>query len=165
MKDIFESIKTVEDRNKLLSEIELVSDAIYKEGELDKVLNAQVSKTLREYVGDESSREILSKMLSDLKKTLEELAVVKLTLAFEPAESTVNKIITFIRQNLAENTVLELRFEPKILGGAIFEFKGLYKDYTLKSKLDEVFKNKREELFSSLTQNAKLKTQNYNLKS
>ena len=162
---LLQSIKTIEDRNRLYSGIELVSEAIYKEGELLKVLDSQISKNLREYIGDGTSQEVVSEKLSDLKNSLADLAVVKLTLAFEPSESTIDKIITFVRQTLSEKIILEVRFEPKILGGVILEFRGLYRDYTLKSRLDEVFKNKREELLESLSQNSNLKTQNYNLKS
>ena len=158
---IIGSIKTVEDKDRLFSEIDLVSKAIYVEGELLKVLDSQVSKTLRGYVGNETSQEVISQKLSDLKKSLAEFSVVKLTLAYEPSESTIDKILAFLRQNLGEKTILEMQFEPKILGGVIFEFRGSYKDYTLKSRLDEVFKNKREEILRSLSQNSNRKTQNY----
>jgi len=156
---LLQSIKTVEDKNRLYSEIEVVLAAIYKEGELVKVLSSQVSRTLAEYVGNppasqaralragETSQEIIPQKLSDLKKSLDELVVVKLTLAFEPSKSTIDKILAFLRQNLGEKTILEVKFESKILGGVIFEFRGLYGDYTLKTKLEEVFKNKREELY------------------
>jgi len=145
---LLQSIKTVEDRNRLYFEIGLVSDAIYKGGELEKVLDSKISKTFAEYVGSERSQEILSRKLSELKKSLDELVVVKLTLAFEPSTSTIDKILAFLRQNFGEQTILELRFESKILGGVIFEFKGLYKDYTLKSRLEEVFRTKREEILN-----------------
>ncbi|OGH19174.1 MAG: hypothetical protein A2868_00020 [Candidatus Levybacteria bacterium RIFCSPHIGHO2_01_FULL_40_15b] len=146
--NILSTIKTVEDRNRLYSEIEVVSAAIYKEGELMKVLSSQVSRTLAEHIGNETSTEALSRKISDLKKSLDGLVVVKLTLAFEPSTSTIDKILAFLRQNFGEQTILELRFESKILGGVIFEFKGLYKDYTLKSRLEEVFRTKREEILN-----------------
>ena len=146
--NILSTIKTVEDRNRLYSEIEVVSAAIYKEGELMKVLSSQVSRTLAEHIGNETSTEALSRKISDLKKSLDGLVVVKLTLAFEPSTSTIDKILAFLRQNLGEKTILEVKFESKILGGVIFEFKGLYKDYTLKSRLEEVFRTKREEILN-----------------
>ena len=141
---LLSTINTTEDRNRLYSEIELVSAAIYKEGELVKVLGSQVSRTLAEHIGNETSTETLSRKISDLKKSLDELAVVKLTLAYEPSQSTIDKILAFLRQNLGEKIILEVKFESKILGGVIFEFRGLYRDYTLRTKLDDIFKNKRD---------------------
>ncbi|OGH16212.1 MAG: hypothetical protein A3C30_02505 [Candidatus Levybacteria bacterium RIFCSPHIGHO2_02_FULL_40_18] len=140
-------VYTTEDRVRLYSEIELVSEAIYKEGELNKVLASRVSKALVEYIGSESSYEILSEKLSELKKALDQLVIMKLTLAFEPSEQTIKKIVTFIRENLDEKTIFEICQQPNILGGAILEFKGLYRDYSLKTRLEEIFKSKRDELY------------------
>ena len=147
MKDISESIKTVEDRDRLYSEIELLSEAIYKEGELKKALDSQISGTLRNHIADDESRETLSQRLLDLKRALDEFSVVKLTIAFEPTESTIDKLMDFVRNNIGGKTILALHVEPKLLGGAIFEFKGLYRDYTLKTKLEKVFEDKKEELY------------------
>ena len=146
--EIIGSIKTTEDRDRLYSEIELVSEAMYKEGEFENVLNSQISKDFLDHIGGQTSAGVLSQKLSDLKKVLDSLTVVKLTLAFEPSESATNRIIAFIRQNLSEKTILEIRQEPSILGGLIFEFKGLYRDYALKTKLDELFNTKREEILN-----------------
>src|SRR3990167_9170319 len=118
--NILSTIKTVEDRNRLYSEIEVVSAAIYKEGELMKVLSSQVSRTLAEHIGNETSTEALSRKISDLKKSLDKLVVVKLTLAYEPSQSTVDKMLAFLRRNLGEKIILDLGVEPLILGGVIF---------------------------------------------
>jgi F0F1-type ATP synthase delta subunit len=150
MDNLLSAVKTTGDRNRLYSEIELVSQAMYKEEELKKVLNAGVSKQLGDYLSGDLSHEMLSAKLSDLKKSLGELKVVKVTIAYEAPESTIQKIIGLVRQNFGEKTILELGVEPLILGGLIFEYGGLYRDYTLKTKLSEVFKNKKEEILSNL---------------
>ncbi len=145
---IIELIKTVEERNELYSEIDLVSQALFREGELKNVLENQISIVLKDYIGEGNARELISDKLSELKKLLDGLEIVKLNLAFEHSESTVDKIIAYLRKNLSEKIILEIHYEPNILGGVIFEFKGIYRDYTLKTKLEEVFKNKKEKLFT-----------------
>ena len=146
---ILSSTKTARDRDRLINEIDLVSNALYKEKELPEVLETQISETLWEYIGKapDITREIISEKLLRLKKALGELSVMTLTLAFDPAESTINKLTSYVRKNLEEKIILEFKLEPNILGGTILEFKGLYRDYTLRTKLDDVFNNRKEEVY------------------
>ena len=151
------SIKTLEERKRLYSEISLVLDVLFRQqADLEKILDTKVSPQLRTYILgllqgkplDEALREKIAKNLAEIKNKAEGLQAITLTLAFEAQQSTIDKISAFARQLLAENIIIEINVEPSILGGAIIVFKGLYRDYSLKAKLEEVFKTKREELFN-----------------
>lgn len=153
------SIKTLEERKRLYSEISLVLDVLFRQqADLEKILDTKVSPQLRTYILsllqgkplDEALREKIAKTLAEIKNKAEGLQAITLTLAFEAQQSTIDKISSFARQTLGENIIIEINVEPNILGGAIIVFNGLYHDYSLKTKLEEVFKTKREELFKSI---------------
>lgn len=153
------SIKTIEEKRRLYSEISLVLEVLFRQqADLEKILEAKVSPQLRAYILgllqgkslDETLREKIAKTLAEIKNKAEGLEAITLTLAFQAQQSTIDKISSFARQNLGENTIIEINVEPNILGGAIIVFNGRYHDYSLKTKLEEVFKTKREELFKSI---------------
>src|SRR3989344_8057543 len=135
---LISQINTEEERDKLYSEIGLLSDSFFKTGEFKKVLDSQVSKELRDFIGNDNSRETVTNKLSTLKAQLDTLSVIKLTLAVDPTQEIIKKIASFIKSGLNKNAIFKITVDPKILGGMILESNGLYRDYTLKSKLEEI---------------------------
>lgn len=151
------SIKTLEERKRLYSEISLILEVLFRQqADLEKILDTKVSPQLRTYILDllqgkpldEALRERIAKTLAEIKKKAEGLQAITLTLAFEAQQSTIDRISSFARQTLGENIIIEINVEPGIIGGAIIVFNGLYRDYSLKTKLEEVFRTRREEIFS-----------------
>ena len=144
---VISQISTEEERDSLYKEISLLSDSFFKTGEFKKVLDSQVSKELRDFIGNNDSRETVTDALVTLKARLDTLSVIKLTLAVDPTQEIIKKIASFIKSGLNKNALLKITVDPKILGGMILESNGLYRDYTLHTKLLDVFKNRREEIF------------------
>jgi len=150
------STKTQEERKRLYSEISLVQDALFRQQDFKKILDTKVSPQLGNYISgflqdrplNAHAIEKIADRLAEIKKKLDGLKIVSLTLAIEPKKSTIDKIIFFVREHIEKDIIIEINVEPNIIGGAIIVFNGLYRDYSLKTKLDEVFRTKREQILN-----------------
>jgi F0F1-type ATP synthase delta subunit len=77
--------------------------------------------------------------LKNLKQAIKALPVVGLTLAFTPNEELTKKISTWLSSRLANHVLINLTIKPEIMAGAIIEYKGRYKDYSLFNRTYAVF--------------------------
>lgn len=88
---------------------------------------------------DLADREKVRETLASMSKALDELPIVFLTLAFEPSGKMVGKMYSFLTKTLGKSIVIDVKTEPLILGGAIVEYGGVYKDVSLKTKIEKTF--------------------------
>lgn len=145
-----EKIKTKDRLDKYLEQIEEASRWIYKGG------NVSLSEKIKQNVGEEfrqiiaeleesggipSARRAQSDFFKTLAKTLESLPVVKLVLAFLPSQEFLEKMTSWLEKQTSEKTLVDISVKEEIVGGAIFEYEGEYRDYTLSSKLDSVLES------------------------
>lgn len=153
--DILSNIKTVDEANRFASEIDTLLDALFKTqgNAFEKALNSisiPNKQTLKEaFLKDNVSFEdktMIKEYLIGLKERVQKLRVLKLSLGFAPSEDSIDKLFTWVLKNQGVGVILDIKEDKKIIGGAIIEFEGKYKDFSLKKKLEEVFASKREEI-------------------
>lgn len=77
----------------------------------------------------------IQKKADRLKSKLEKIPVFTLHIPFYPSPKLIDRIIGFLRAN-DQVAVLEIKINPNLLAGAIVEFKGKMKDYSLKNFLE-----------------------------
>ena len=53
---------------------------------------------------------------------------MKLTLAFEPDRTSLQKIWLWASQNIAKNIVLDLDYDSQLIAGAVITWNGKYRD-------------------------------------
>lgn len=73
-----------------------------------------------------------------LKKFLISLPKVKLELAIDPERETLIKISDWFEKEVGKKFILDLKTNPKILGGAIIEYNGQWRDFSLAKKLKTI---------------------------
>jgi F0F1-type ATP synthase delta subunit len=155
MNPIFEKIRTSEERDKLIGEIDILIDALYQNSNqgFDAVLKNKVRAWVSDIIKIETSKEGIEveSYLKKLKTDLLSLSDIKLVLAFEPTDSFIDKISAFFRKNIDQNLVLDISYNPGILGGCIVIHKGKYKDLSLKRIYEEEYAKIRQELFLQLS--------------
>lgn len=78
------------------------------------------------------------KFLKDLIAYLKTLPTVKVTFAFAPTTTFVQKISNDISNVLGKKALLDITVDQFIVGGALFEFQGKTSGMILKEKLEEV---------------------------
>lgn len=75
----------------------------------------------------------------ELKKKLEDVEYMQLTLAFEPTEKGLTKISDWVHKNLNQNVILEVVVNKVIIGGARVAVSGKYLDLSIKKILERKF--------------------------
>lgn len=86
-----------------------------------------------EPAGDEKQQQFIK----ELVKFLKELPLVKMTLAFESTYNFVSQVNNVISNEAGGKIILDLVVNQYIIGGAIFEYEGKIKEYTLQEKLND----------------------------
>lgn len=84
--------------------------------------------------------------LSKLEKDIKVLQTLTIYLSFEMPDEEKDKLGSYLRQNFKKDLIFEIKLDPNLIGGAAFSWKGIYKDYSLRSRIDQ----NHEQILSSL---------------
>jgi hypothetical protein len=166
--DFAKKIVTKEDLIFFLEEINLVQGLIFKNiniplskrvkgniSEEDKsssspLAKARVSEDFRKELEELEKKKIISKnpeenriFFENFKKYLQNLPQVKIEMAFQPKKEFVNKIFLWLEKEINQKVVLDLIFNPEIIGGAIIEYQGRQINFSLAKKIDELVSQKQ----------------------
>ncbi|MEK7168891.1 MAG: F0F1 ATP synthase subunit delta [Patescibacteria group bacterium] len=112
-------IKTLEDRDLILSEIESLK-------------RRDTSSVRKEYLG------LLSKFdLNDLTKKLKEMEVIRVTLAIYPTVGILEIVDKFLKENLKQKVVIDFDLNKEIIGGMQIVYQGKYCDMSAMQKIKQ----------------------------
>jgi F0F1-type ATP synthase delta subunit len=148
MNSLLERIFTKEDIISLKEDISKIQKVIFsKSGTLSEKAKGIAKKELFEFILeaekkgeiDFSSQEQFE-FLENLKIKLDSLPLLKMTLAFSPTQSTIEKISQFLENKLGKKIILDISYNPEILGGAILEYRGKYLNLSLAKNLEKSLK-------------------------
>lgn len=141
-------IRTRDDRDLTMMEIDLLRNSLYQDEEeaFETVLNDSVRRSMA-LAMRESLQESKMEKVDFLKAVKERLAVMKpvrMTLAHEPSEAMVDRMADWAHQRTGLEVYLDLVYDPAIIGGAVIVYQGKYGDFTVRSRLDEIFAETNE---------------------
>lgn len=80
--------------------------------------------------------------LEELKNYLQNLPVLKMEIAFFPPKKTIEKFSDWLKKEVGKKFILDIYFNQKIVGGAILEYGGKYKNFSLAKEIDKFFERK-----------------------
>lgn len=146
---VLRHVRTKEDAISLANEIDLLIEALYgQDGKFEEILGSSVKNwfagEIKQVFQDVSIDK--AKYLKDLKVKLSSLKELKLTVALEPTETGLDRIHSWIIENIGEEVVLDISKNPAILGGAVVIYKGNYRNYSLRKKLEDYFIKSKGEI-------------------
>ena len=95
-------------------------------------INALPKDFLAKFDKDNSSRQI-----SALENKIKELPLLTLYLPFEASEEAIRIIGSMTRQLFQSQLLLDIKYDPTLLAGVALVWKGVYKDYSLRSRIEE----------------------------
>ena len=84
-------------------------------------------------------------ILTDLEADINKLTPLIIYLPFENSEQIEQSIGSFVRKTFNQNLTLDLRLNPALIAGCTIAWKGVLRDYSLKSKIEE----KKSKIFES----------------
>src|SRR3989338_487144 len=153
--DILRDIKTVGELEDFVLEIDTILGSLYK-GEnktTDEILGKKVGKSTAVKIKKLIEKNKINtfdypaveKLLSGLKECLKQSKTLKMSLAIDPSQETIGHIFNWVLENMGDGIVLDIDRDESILGGAVISFNGLYKDFSLRRALEEVFNSKKAE--------------------
>ncbi len=76
-------------------------------------------------------------LLDAIIEYLTNMPRVKVTLAFEPSITFVNKLNSVVSKEIGQKVILDISVNQFIFAGAVFEYNGKVRDYSLGQKVDD----------------------------
>ena len=99
---------------------------------------------IRDHEIDIKDAHMLYRFLHGIKDLVTHVPTVEISLAFTPTPRFLDRVSGWLFENFKEPILLDLSVDPEIAGGAIVAFKGIYKDYSLRKKMEELFNKTKE---------------------
>jgi hypothetical protein len=85
-----------------------------------------------------------------LSEYLETLPILTLTLSFSPTKDTLLTFCDWARQNLDTRTLIAYHTDETLFAGAIVEFNGVYKEFSLREIIPQYIQTNRDVLLHML---------------
>lgn len=137
---------TSDDVALLQTEIDLLKKSLFLVGKEAQDMFEQVAKNqVRAWVGQailehagtttKARETYLTQLFSELKK----LPSMHLEIAIEPTYELLTQIQQWLHRELNTSFILELEYNPTLIGGAVITYQGKYHDGSLKTQLEEVY--------------------------
>lgn len=146
--DIVSIVRTQKDASELLSKLDELINAFYN-------IKTNASEKINELLPYDKKEHILAIMqgkhvkiddttsvqnyLIGFRNTIQSLPVITMHLAFEPTQDTVASFSNWFLVTLKKEVLLDLVLDQSLIGGCAIEYKGKYKEYSVKKKLEELY--------------------------
>jgi F0F1-type ATP synthase delta subunit len=153
--DLITSLKTTQEVDSLVCEIDVLMLSFFEskkvsiEKALDSISTDLASKIMQIFAKnnlDINNRDTVANFFKALKDLIKKLKVIKLVLAFDPTNKTIENIHNFVEETVGIGYVLDIEVSSDVLAGAIIMFNGKYNDFTLKKSIEDTFKTKNKEI-------------------
>ena len=154
--DIVKSLKTTQDAEEFLSQLDNLLAKLFKinpdslDKSLEKIVSSKLAELLRESFKknniNQNDHSAIESFLNSIKNQIQQLNILKLQLAFDPSDETINTVFNWVAENYGDGIILDIHRDESILGGAIIAFNGKYKDLSLRKRFENVFGNNKIDL-------------------
>jgi hypothetical protein len=82
------------------------------------------------------TKDNLTKIFTDFENKIKTLSPLIIYTSFEPTAVEIEKIHLWLKQNSTQR-LFETKLNPDLIGGAAFVQNGVYKDYSLRQRINE----------------------------
>ncbi len=145
--NIAEHLITTNDARLLKEELELLQGTFFKTAKqsFNDVLKNQVRSWVADAIQElsKTKKNDQSKIIADLLDDLNKYQVIELILAFDPSQALLQRIRSWLDGKQLENALLELKYDPSVLGGAIISYQGRYQDFSVRKAIQEYIQKKQ----------------------
>lgn len=109
-------------------------------GEAQDELSAQDStwlSSLPRPLFEQFNKNNFSGIFSELEEEISTFKILTMYLPFDTDEQTLAQIGEFARKKFNSLIVLDMKFDPNLIAGCALSWGGIYKDYSLRSQIDQ----------------------------
>jgi len=107
---------------------------------LDQEIPFPLSETLKKvavaHEVDLQNTEDVNEFINKLRDELQQIRRLTITMSIQPTLALIKEINRWIILNLKQVVVLDFVTDQTLIGGAIVEFNGVYKDYSVKHLME-----------------------------
>lgn len=144
LEEIAERILTKEDLIFFLDEIDILKGAVFKDLEIplfERVKERlsgnfqEILKEIERILPGDPNQQIT--FFEELKGKLLTLPQIKLELAFYPSREFILELRRWLKEATGKTLILDIAFNPKIVGGLLIEYQGRYADFSLEKEIDK----------------------------
>lgn len=89
--------------------------------------------------------------MKDLESSFSKSNKVVVYLPIEPSEQETVKMGVWFKTNVSKDILMDLQYDPSLIGGPAFSYRGVYKDYSIRSRI----KAQKQAILKSLLAYAK----------
>lgn len=93
----------------------------------------------------------VKRQIDELADKLRSCKSIQLTIAFQPDDATITLFSDWIKRNIRNDLLIDLKFDKSIVGGALIIAGGKYKDYSVRKNLSNRFQIQRDEILGLLS--------------
>ena len=134
--ELLQRLRTQDDLEILRGELDVLRNAIYQSGtNYSDVLKNEVRGWVSEIIGRESKDRDIKKYFDEIDKSLSSAPVLAVAISFEPSEKFVEKLSTWLKENISKDLVVDILFNTQLIGGIQLSFRGKYLDLSLRKKI------------------------------
>ncbi len=155
MMPLLRTIRTKDERDDLQEQVKELEASLFRADPkgLENVLHSRFSEitaaAMREILARAELKDnsaALRAFFQELKTVLDQLVLLKLSLAFKPTEEMFDKLHDWTQKNLGVGVVTDISFDRSMLGGARIIFGGKYKEMTLAQMITDVLKKEEPQI-------------------
>jgi F0F1-type ATP synthase delta subunit len=157
--DLLDIVKTKEDKQQFLRQLgQLSADFFTQQNDMHSLLEQSIPYGKKEkilhlaqkYQIDITNTATMATFITEIQTLVTSLPEVSIKIAFEPTQTMIGTLSTWCVVHLKKPMILDISVDKMLIGGAIFEYKGLYKDFSLKRKLNDLYEKGALRLLEAL---------------
>jgi F0F1-type ATP synthase delta subunit len=149
-KDLISTTYTKDDLDTLYYEIDELLEGLYESGEesfdrvLEDVVRVKIADQLKNLL--QETKMSKSDILKKLRGELDNIELLRLSLAYEPSRKSVRNISRWVKANISNYVVIDTHYSKQVMAGCVVEYKGNYIDYSLKNEFKSLVQSKKEQI-------------------
>jgi hypothetical protein len=82
-------------------------------------------------------KETFYQSMGKIEQIVSNIKPLTIYLAFDPGDEQIKQIGTKVREVFTQKLVIDLKFNPELIGGSAFIWNGVYKDYSIRSRIQQ----------------------------
>ncbi|HSW88847.1 MAG TPA: F0F1 ATP synthase subunit delta [Candidatus Saccharimonadales bacterium] len=145
--DILLLVRTKDEANEFQKQLDNLLNVLFTEVPFETLLREHISYEKQEKLLTLFSKEridtkqlpAVQTCLQEIKKIIAQIPLLTLAIAFAPKQNLLEIIATWFLVNTKKPVLLDIVVNKNLIGGAVIEYKGLFKDYSLKRILEEKY--------------------------